>query len=270
MPASLHLLQFFTVVVLLLLLLRTVTAVDEMPVRQMQPLLFEAASKHSATVIFLHGLGDTGHGWASAVENWRMRSRLNHVKFMLPHAPMIPITCNGGMQTPGWYDIAALTGRVEDLRNNQDETGLLRSREYVSGLIQAEIDAGIPSNRIVLGGFSQGGAVSLFTGLTGGFKLAGIIGMSSYMPLDSKLAGYLEKSDLNRKTPVQMCHGSADPVVPTALGKETHDMLKKLGFDVDLTIYPGLGHSACLEEIEEVEGFIGKCLPADADKKSEL
>jgi len=132
---------------------------------------------------------------------------------------------------------AALTGRVEDLRNNQDETGLLRTREYVSDLIKAEVDAGIPSNRIVLGGFSQGGAVSLFTGLTGGYQLAGIIGMSSYLPLDSKLAEYLDKNDLNRKTPVQMCHGSADPVVPAKLGQETHDLLKKLGFDVDMKIY---------------------------------
>ncbi|KXJ93742.1 Phospholipase/carboxylesterase/thioesterase [Microdochium bolleyi] len=241
-----------------------------MPVRQMQPLLFEAVSKHTATVIFLHGLGDTGHGWASAVENWRMRSRLNHVKFLLPHAPMIPITCNGGMQMPGWYDIAALTGRVEDLRSNQDEAGLLRSREYVAGLIQAEVDAGIPSSRIVLGGFSQGGAVSLFAGLTGGFKLAGIIGMSSYLPLDSKLAEYLDKSDLNRKTPIHMYHGGADPVVPTALGRETHAMLKGLGFDINMKIYPGMPHSACPEEIEEVEAFIGKCLPADGEKKSEL
>lgn len=108
----------------------------------------------------------------------------------------------------------------------------------MAGLIQAEIDAGVPSSRIILGGFSQGGAVSLFAGITGAFKLAGIIGMSSYMPLDSKLSQYLEKSDLNRETPIQMCHGSADSVVPTALGKESHEMLKKLGFDIDMKVYP--------------------------------
>ncbi|KAI1246603.1 hypothetical protein MGN70_013504 [Eutypa lata] len=239
-------------------------------IRRLPPLVFPAASRHTATVIFIHGLGDTGHGWASAVENWRRRSRLNEAKFILPHAPQIPITCNGGFVMSGWFDIFALGGNVEDLRSRQDEKGILATREYLNGLIQAEIDAGIPPERIVLGGFSQGAAMSLFTGLTGPNKLAGIVGLSSWLPLDTKFSEFLQKSDLNKKTPILMCHGTTDGVVPTQLGKLTSDLLKSTGFDVTFKLYPGMGHSACLEELDEVEAFLGSCLPLQGDKKPEL
>lgn len=115
---------------------------------------------------------------------------------------------------------------------------MLVTREFLHGLIKEEIDAGIPSERIVLGGFSQGGAMSLFTGLTGSYKLGGIVGMSSYLPLDDKLPQYLEKSNLNQKTPILMCHGDVDNVVPARLGRETYELLKKIDFDVNITMYP--------------------------------
>ncbi|KAI0125292.1 Phospholipase/carboxylesterase/thioesterase [Xylariales sp. AK1849] len=230
--------------------------------RRLPPLLFPPAKRHTATVIFVHGLGDTGYGWSSAVENWRRRSRLEEVKFILPHAPQIPITCNGGMRMPGWYDILALTGVTDDLRKTQDEAGIVVSREYLRGLIQAEIDSGIPPERIVLGGFSQGGAMALLTGLTAKVKLAGIVGMSSYLPLDSKLPELLKETNLNKKTPILMCHGSVDEVVPTAFGKESSEILKKTGFNVAYKQYPGMGHAACLEELDEVEAFLGSQLPA--------
>ncbi|KAH9884006.1 Phospholipase/carboxylesterase/thioesterase [Xylariomycetidae sp. FL2044] len=239
--------------------------------RRLPPLLFPAAKKHTATVIFVHGLGDTGHGWASAVENWRRRSRLDEVKFILPHAPNIPITCNGGMQMPGWYDIFALTGSTQGLRANQDEAGIIVSRAYLTGLIQAEIDSGIPADRIVLGGFSQGGAMALFTALTAPFKFAGIVGLSSYLPLDAKMPEFLKENDVNKKTPILMCHGSIDMVVPTAFGKESSEILKKMGYDLTFKLYPGMGHSACLEELDEVEAFLGSRLPPKGEeKKSEL
>ncbi|CAJ2504563.1 Uu.00g119570.m01.CDS01 [Anthostomella pinea] len=235
-----------------------------------QPLLFPAAAKHTATVIFVHGLGDTGHGWASAVENWRRRQRLDEVKFILPHAPRLPITAAGGMAMPGWFDIAALNGRIEDIRAHQDENGILQTRDYFNGLIQAEIDSGIPANRIVLGGFSQGGAMSLFTGLTAKVKLAGIIGLSSWLPLDAKFPNFLKEDDQNHDTPILMCHGAVDPVVPTAFGKESYEMLKSQGFKVTMKMYPGMAHSACLEELDEVESFLGAQLPKQDEKKSEL
>lgn len=145
---------------------------------------------------------------------------------------------NGGFVMPGWFDIFALGGSVDDLRARQDEKGIFATRDYLNGLIQAEIDAGIPPERIVLGGFSQGAAMSLFTGLTGPNKLAGIVGMSSWLPLDTKLPEFLKKSDLNKKTPILMCHGTTDVVVPTELGKLTFDLLKSTGFDVTFKLYP--------------------------------
>ena len=139
---------------------------------------------------------------------------------------------------PGWFDIFALGGNVEDLRSRQDENGILLTREYLNGLVKAEIDAGIPSERIVLGGFSQGAAMALFSALTGPVKLAGVVGLSSWLPLDSKLSEFLRQSDLNKKTPILMCHGTNDVVVPTDLGKLSYETLKSSGFDVTMKFYP--------------------------------
>ena len=127
---------------------------------------------------------------------------------------------------------------MDDLRSRQDEKGILLTREYLNGLIQAEIDAGIPSERIVLGGFSQGAAMSLFSALTGPVKLAGVVGLSSWLPLDSKLSEFLQQSDLNKQTPILMCHGTSDVVVPTDLGKLSYEKLKADGFDVTMKLYP--------------------------------
>ncbi|KAF3352931.1 Eukaryotic translation initiation factor 2A [Verticillium dahliae VDG1] len=207
--------------------------------RRSAPLVFPAPGRHTATVIFAHGLGDTGHGWASAVESWRRRQRLDGVKFILPNAPMIPITANGGMAMPGWFDLSVIDGSVESLRQNEDDAGVRVSTGYFHGLIQAEVDAGIPSDRIVLGGFSQGGAMALFPGLTAPVKLGGIVGLSCWLLLSNKFGDEVkdEAKALNRDT-------------------------KKLGFDVTLKIYPGMPHSACPEELDDVEAFLRARLPA--------
>jgi predicted esterase len=131
-----------------------------------------------------------------------------------------------------------LTGRTSDLRSQQDEAGITVSRDYLRGLIQAEIDSGIPADRVVLGGFSQGGAMALFTSLTMNVKIAGIVGLSSYLPLDDKIDDYLKENDHNKETPILMCHGSVDQVVPTAFGKQSSEMLKALGFVVTMKFYP--------------------------------
>lgn len=232
------------------------------------PLRFPAVGTHTATVIFVHGLGDSGHGWASAVENWRRRSRLDQVKFILPHAPSIPITCNGGFRMPGWYDIVSLDGTPESLRENEDETGIKASQAYFHDLIQQEIDSGIPADRIVLGGFSQGGAISIFSGLTAKVKLAGIVGLSAYLLLASKFKELLPSPELNKDTPIFMAHGTQDVVVPTAMGILSHDTLKESGYNVTMRTYP-MGHSACLEELDEVEAFLGTRLPPLPDASSE-
>ncbi|TIC96194.1 Acyl-protein thioesterase 1 [Colletotrichum higginsianum] len=225
------------------------------------PLVFPAAGKHTATVIFAHGLGDTGHGWASAVENWRRRQRLDEVKFVLPHAPQIPITCNWGMRMPGWFDIKRLDGTVESLRESEDEPGIRASSEYFQSLVQAEVDAGIPAERIVLGGFSQGGAMAIFSGLTGPHRIGGIVGLSCWLPLSNKFAGIVAAGSPSQDTPVWLGHGDADPLVRPELGELSAEALKKLGFKVSRTLYPGMPHAACPEELDDVEAFLRERLP---------
>jgi len=221
------------------------------------PLLFPATARHTATVIFVHGLGDTGHGWAGAVENWRRRQRLDEVKFILPHAPAIPITCNWGMKMAGWYDIVrsqdpvhsvrrlanfshqhTIDGNAESLRRNEDEAGILLSQAYFHELIQKEIDDGIPADRIVLGGFSQGGAMSMFAGLTSKARLGGIVALSSYLLLSLKFADLVPKPEFNKETPIFMAHGDSDQVVNFELGKKSYDLLKDMGYKATLKIYP--------------------------------
>ncbi|KAJ4191658.1 hypothetical protein NW755_004843 [Fusarium falciforme] len=237
------------------------TVTKEKDKMSLAPLVFPAASRHTATVIFIHGLGDTGHGWASAVENWRRRQRLDEVKFILPHAPQIPISVNMGMRMPGWFDVKQLGGDVNTLVRSEDTEGIKRSQQYFHNLIQEEIDAGIPSERIVLGGFSQGGAMSILSGLTCKHKLGGIIGMSSWLLLSQSFAGMVSPTDANRQTPIKMFHGDADPIVNIQRGKLSVDLLKELGYDVTWKVYPGMGHSACLEELDEVEAFLRQQLP---------
>lgn len=133
---------------------------------------------------------------------------------------------------------AEISGNPESLRKNEDEAGILVSREYFNGLIQQEIDAGIPAERIVLGGFSQGGAMSLFSGLTAKVKLGGIIALSSYLLLSLKIAELLPTPNLNKETPIFMAHGDQDAIVPIQLGVKSHDALKALGYKPIFKIYP--------------------------------
>jgi lysophospholipase I len=133
---------------------------------------------------------------------------------------------------------AVIDGNVESLRQNEDEAGILRSQAYFHDFIQKEIDSGIPADRIVLGGFSQGGAMSLFAGLTAKVKLAGIVALSSYLLLSLKFAELVPKPEFNKETPILMAHGDADRVVNTALGRKSFDVLKGMGYNVSMKIYP--------------------------------
>ncbi|KAK7734756.1 hypothetical protein SLS53_007862 [Cytospora paraplurivora] len=226
--------------------------------RRAQPLVFPAVNTHTATVIFSHGLGDTGHGWASAVENWRRRQRLDEVKFILPHAPEIPITCN-----------QRIDGTIEAMRENEDAEGIKTSREYLSSLIQSEIDAGIPADRIVLGGFSQGAAMSIFTGLTAKVKLAGIVALSGWLLLSRTFREELAASPgLNSNTPILMCQGDSDPLVLPELSRLSYQVLNTAGLNVTRKVYEGLTHSASLEELDDVEEFLKGRLPPLGDKAS--
>ncbi|KAL2042665.1 hypothetical protein N7G274_004424 [Stereocaulon virgatum] len=222
-------------------------------------LVVPALKKHTATIIWAHGLGDSGAGWMPIAENFRKRGKFEHVKFVFPNAPNIPITVNFGMSMPGWYDITTFS----DLAQAHDQPGILKSRDYFNALVKEEIEKGIPSSRIVIGGFSQGGAISLFTGITSPTKLAGIFGLSSYLLLQDKIANYVSKENSNKDTPILMGHGDIDPLVKHEWGTETAKILEKMGWtNVDFRTYNGLAHSADPKEIDDLEKWLAERLPA--------
>ncbi|KAF7197213.1 Acyl-protein thioesterase 1 [Pseudocercospora fuligena] len=226
-------------------------------------LVVEAVKRHTSTVIVAHGLGDSGAGWYFLAEEFRRKSLFPETKFVFPNAPNIPITVNGGMSMPGWYDIADFG----DLANrSEDEAGILRSQKVFHTLIEDEIKAGIPTERIVLGGFSQGGAMSLMAGITNPTKLGGIFGLSCYLLLQGKVRELVPKDSPNQQTPIFMGHGDADPVVRYAWGKATADKLKDWGWNVTFNTYKGLPHSAAPQEIEDLAQYLQKQIPDLGDK----
>ncbi|GBF92974.1 hypothetical protein Rsub_05810 [Raphidocelis subcapitata] len=211
-----------------------------MPLQYRPPIVVRPTQKHTATVIMLHGLGDTGDGWASIGSDFA--PALPHVKFIFPHAPNRPITINMGMRMPGWYDISSL----DDIDQREDAEGLRESKRYVESLVAAEAEAGVPSERVVVAGFSQGGAVALMM-LRSGHKLAGVE------------AGAI--SPANAETPILQCHGDADAVVNYSFGVNTYNALKEMGANVELKTYRGMGHSAVPSELAAVQAFLAKVLP---------
>jgi len=221
------------------------------------PLIVPAVKRHTATVIMAHGLGDSGAGWVGLAENWRRRDKFEEVKFVFPNAPIIPITVNMGMRMPGWYDITSF-GNLQD---RQDEVGILRSQDCLHSLIKKEIDGGIPSNRIVIGGFSQGGAMSILSGITYPTKLGGIFGLSSYLLLQNKFQSLVPPENANLEAQIFMGHGDEDPLVLPKWGQMTADILKQWGYRVNLKFYPGLEHSALPQEIDDLESYIKERIP---------
>ncbi|ESZ92397.1 putative Acyl-protein thioesterase 1 [Sclerotinia borealis F-4128] len=229
-------------------------------------LTIPAVTKHTATVIMAHGLGDSGAGWISLAENWRRRQKFQEVKFIFPNAPPIPISVNFGISMPGWYDITTFS----DLQAGQDETGIRRSQAYFHSLIKSEIeDSKIPSNRIVVGGFSQGGAMAIFSGITCPTQLGGIFGMSSYLLLHNKLQEFVgADGGSNKQTKIWMGHGDCDPLVKPEWGIKTAEVLRGEGYAVQLKMYPGLEHSADVLEIEDLELYLKDRIPPIGDKES--
>ncbi|KAJ3332519.1 hypothetical protein HDU76_013957 [Blyttiomyces sp. JEL0837] len=212
-----------------------------------------ATKKHTATVFFLHGLGDSGHGWYPVAKE--IQPLLPHVKFILPHAPRIPITINGGFSMPGWYDIISLD-RHDD---RVDEKGMMTTVAAINQMIKDEIAAGISPKRIVLGGFSQGAAMTLLTSLTTDIKLAGFIGLSGYLPLHKKVDQIV--SSTNQWTPYFMGHGDSDEVVEYEWGKLSADRLKEMGREVTFKTYRGMGHSSSEAELRDITAFLKQVLP---------
>jgi phospholipase/carboxylesterase len=206
-----------------------------------------AKGEHKATIIWLHGLGDSGNGFAPIAPELKLDDALG-VKFIFPHAPMRAVTINNGMEMRAWYDIKSL-----DMGSRADVQGVLESSEQIQALIENEISAGIPANKIMLIGFSQGGVIALHLGTRYSQGLAGVVALSTYMCEPQSLEA--EKHSANQHTKVLCCHGLQDEVVPMMLGKTAYTALEKSGFDVSWKEYV-MQHNVCLPEINDIAKFI--------------
>ncbi|WP_395373795.1 alpha/beta hydrolase [Marinicella sp. W31] len=200
------------------------------------------------SVIWLHGLGADGHDFEPVVPLFKNPD--TDIRFVFPHAPVRPVTINGGMSMRAWYDI-----KMMDIGKQPDETGIRESAVQVEALIEAEIKAGFDSQQIILAGFSQGGAIALHTGLRLKHQLGGIVALSCYLTIADKLAA--EKTEANQNTPIFMAHGTYDPVVPYQLGHDGHQQLKQHGYAVNWHEYP-IQHGVSPEELEDIKSWILK------------
>ncbi len=204
-----------------------------------------------SSVIWLHGLGADGHDFESIVPELRLGDELA-VRFVFPHAPERPVTINGGMVMRAWYDILGM-----DIRRDEDEVGLRTSEAQVRALVEREVSRGVSEERIVLAGFSQGGAIALQAGVRHPRRLAGIMALSTYLPLPEKLEA--EASPANRDCPVFMAHGTQDPVVPFEGGQLSKEALEAQGYEIEWREYPML-HSVCAEEIADIASWLTRVL----------
>ena len=212
-----------------------------------------AAPQHC--VIWLHGLGADGRDFADLPGMLNLPAQMS-IRFLFPHAPMRPITLNGGMTMRGWYDVTGLeASRKEDLE------GLQASSDLVTALIHQEVARGIPADQILLGGFSQGGALSLYLGLRYPSRLAGIVGLSTYLPEASRV--HAERSEANRNTRVFMGHGLHDPMVSVQFGDSSRQLLEELGYPLTWRTYP-MQHSICEPEMRDLAEFFVSCLSGSA------
>ena len=222
-----------------------------------QPLLScietETGPNPRHSVIWLHGLGADGNDFAPIVPELRLPASLP-VRFVFPHAPVQPVTINGGMAMRSWYDIL-----VPNLVRIEDEKGIRLSEQAVRALIDREISRGIPAERIVLAGFSQGCAMALMTGLRYPERLGGVAALSGYLPLADRFAA--ERHAANASTPVFMAHGTQDPVVILKRGEDSRDALKALGHPVQWHTYP-MPHSVHPREVADIAAFLKQVLPA--------
>jgi phospholipase/carboxylesterase len=210
----------------------------------------ETGAKPSAAVIWLHGLGADGHDFEPIVPELRLPPSLP-VRFIFPHAPQRPVTINGGMRMRAWYDILQMGGGAED------EAGIRDAQGSLEGLISKQVKSGIPHDKIVLAGFSQGGAIVLQTALRQREKLAGVMALSTYLPLSGKLAK--ERSAENTAVPIFMAHGRFDNMIGIDRAALSRDALLALGYAVEWHEYP-MPHSVCPEEIADIAAFLLRIL----------
>jgi phospholipase/carboxylesterase len=209
----------------------------------------ETGKNPAASIIWLHGLGADGNDFAPIVPELRLPKTA--IRFVFPHAPVQPVTINGGMRMRAWYDISDGANRRED------ERGVRASQVLIETLIGREKERGTKAERLVLAGFSQGGAIALQTGLRHPERIAGIMALSTYVPVGETLTA--EASAANRDVPIFMAHGSYDPVIPLGRAEQSRGLLQSLGYPVEWREY-GMPHSVCPEELADIGVWLGKVL----------
>lgn len=211
----------------------------------------ETGDTPDAAVIWLHGLGANGNDFVPVVQQLQQISTLS-IRFIFPHAPTRPITINQGIEMPGWYDIRRL-----DIVGDEDTEGINQSTDAIARLCANQEQSGINSKRIILAGFSQGGAIALHCGLTYPKPLGGIMALSTYLPECTLLD--IDKTSSNKATPIMMGHGTQDDVVALQSGKASYSQLRAAGYSASWHEYP-MPHSVCPEEIVDIDNWIFKCL----------
>ncbi len=216
----------------------------QVSIKTLETIELETATTCQYSVIWLHGLGASGHDFEPIVPELGLGDTVG-VRFIFPHAPVRPITINGGAPMPGWYDIDSL----DFGQRKQDITGIEGSADQVNALIEAEIKRGIAASNIILAGFSQGGAIALFTALTRKHKLAGVMALSTYLPVQDRVVEHL--SAHAAQLPVFMAHGQFDDVIQMQHAQQSHEKLTEMGLAVQWHDYP-MAHSVSAEEIADI------------------
>jgi len=215
----------------------------------------ETAPNPTASIIWMHGLGADGNDFVPIVDEMELPAR--PIRFVFPHAPVQPVTINGGFMMRAWYDVV-----TDDFSRREDERGVRESQRMIEALIRRENERGIPTRDIVLAGFSQGGAMALHTGLRYPERLAGIMALSTYVPIPKALEA--EASAANRDVPIFMAHGTGDPIIPLMLAGASRQLLARLGYDVQWHEY-SMAHSVMWEEIADIGRWLQRVLgSADA------
>lgn len=209
------------------------------------------AGEIKSSIIWLHGLGASGHDFEAIVPELDIPESLG-LRFVFPHAPEMPVTINNGYVMPAWYDITS-----PDFSRHEDEAGICASVQLLENMIAHEIEQGVPENKIILAGFSQGGAIVLHGGLRYQGKLAGIMALSTYLPVREKLEQ--ERSQNSISVPVVMMHGKQDDIVPIALAEQSRDHLQKLGHDISWHSY-NMPHSVCSDQIKDIADWLKEIL----------
>ena len=220
----------------------------------LQTIEIETAPNPVAAVIWLHGLGADGNDFAPIVPELALDGA-PAIRFVFPHAPMMPVTINNGHVMRAWYDVSF--GDLEGTTRRADESGVRASEARIAQLIEREITRGVASRHIVIAGFSPGGAIALHTGLRYAQQIAGIMALSTYLPLAGSLA--TEAAAANRKVPIFYAHGTYDPVIPLAMATDSRDKLAAAGYQAEWHEYP-MQHSVCAEEVAAISAWLRRVL----------